>query len=67
MKYWIIIQGALPNEVAKELWNTICWTNTNLTVLFNEAYIFGNNGSDELVAYLMTEASRITGCRVERR
>lgn len=66
MKYWITIQGSLPEEVAKELWNKISWTNANLTVLFDRAYIYGTNGSDDLVSYLMTEANRVTNCLVER-
>lgn len=42
MKYWFIIKGSLPEEVARHLWDEIACYNANLTVLFDRAYVYGD-------------------------
>ena len=65
MKYWFIIKGALPEEVARVLWDKIVTYRANLTVLFDRAYVYGDSDEPYMVEQI-AKAVKETGYPVER-
>lgn len=65
MKYWFIIKGSLPEEVARKLWDRICCYKANLTVLFDRTYVYGDADTPWEVEQIVN-AVVDTGYPVER-
>lgn len=66
MKYWFTILEAVPEEVARELWDKISRYNANLTLLPNRLDVYGDTNEPrtlEAIAKVVVD----TGYPVERR
>lgn len=48
MKYWFTIKGSVPEETAQKLWNKIKQYKSNVTVLFDKAYVYGVANSETI-------------------
>lgn len=64
MKYWFIIKKALPEEVARALWDKLAPYKANFTVLFDRAYVHGD--ADDHTVQMVAVILAGTGLPVER-
>lgn len=63
MQFCITIHGALPEGIADRLWRQIEWTKSNLIVLDENAYIYGD--CDEAVIDKIVAKAERTGYPIE--
>ena len=64
MKYWFTIKEALPEETAQNIWKNIVSYKTNMTVLFDKAYVYGD--ADKATISLIDRYLSKTGFAIER-
>lgn len=65
MKYWFTILEAVPEEVARELWDRISRYNANLTLLPNRLDVYGDTNEPRTLEAI-AKAVVDTGYPVER-
>lgn len=65
MKYWFTILEAVPEEVARELWDRISRYNANLTLLPNRLDVYGDTNEPRTLEAI-AQALVVTGYPVER-
>lgn len=59
MKYWFIIRGSLPEEVARALWDKLVPYRANLTVLFDKTYVYGDADEPYMVEAIAKELAKL--------
>lgn len=64
MRYYLTVNSSIPREVSTDLWKTIRCTGTNMMVLPDRAYIYGDNS--EAVIEMIIEKVENAGFVVER-
>lgn len=65
MKYWFTILEAVPEEVARKLWDRISRYNANLTLLPNRLDVYGDTDEPRTLEAI-AKAVVDTGYPVER-
>lgn len=64
MDYWFEIKGELPESQARDLWSVLAPFNSNLTVLFDCAFVYGKADAETVSLIALCLAG--TGLPVER-
>ena len=64
MRYYLTVNSHISREVSTNLWKTIRHTGTNMMILPDKAYIYGDNS--EVVIEMIIEKVENAGFVVER-
>lgn len=65
MKYWFIIYGSLSEREGRKLWDKVRPYKANLTILFDETYVYGDADEPYMVEEISREILKL-GYKVER-
>jgi hypothetical protein len=65
MRYWFTIKDAVPEDVARVLWDNISRYNANLTLLPDRLYVYGETDEPSVLEKI-AKAIVATGYPAER-